>query len=395
MCFLSVQCACKHNIAIPHPNKICIRPRHPRGCWLIRRGEPVANRCPACEEYFNPQTEQLLWSEVMNYHVDPGIDWSETTHGNVIAADKARHKCCENERLDFMRRLRWKAMIKKGMLEGWKLTERGAMVQDLDEDDPIDEDEVMEAVDKHELQKLVWDEKEVEGAGIEEEPIGYELRRIDGGLLRTIPEERLDDDTEDEGEDDGSFRLVSSTDTSTSEASSEPINEDASVGQVTIAYIPEEEDDVLLSPEYFSEDEEEEAHTKKKSRPSERMDGASSSCSLGWMLCGSLVEVPVGPRSLDGHISIGFSEAPSISKSEASGSTTEKGLHRADGATTEPSLLVGEREREKVRTRSLLGSPSQTGLDITRPNILLHPTQEIPDAQTADAPQEKNLWKDC
>ncbi|KAK6348093.1 hypothetical protein TWF718_005908 [Orbilia javanica] len=183
MCWLSVQCLCKHNIAIPHPTKECIRPRNPRGCWIIRRGDPQTNSCLGCEEYHNPGPEQPSWKDVKRCHTDPTVDWSEVNHYDIITMDKARHKSCDTERLEFRRRLRWKAMISNGMVPGCSLNEQGAIINDPVEDDNDDEvreeyheHERMEAIDTDEIHKMLLDPKPKEDNDHEE--FGYKLERM-------------------------------------------------------------------------------------------------------------------------------------------------------------------------------------------------------------------------
>ncbi|RVD85520.1 uncharacterized protein DFL_003841 [Arthrobotrys flagrans] len=181
MCWLSVQCVCKHNIAIPHPTKACIRPRNPRGCWIIRRGEPLTNYCPGCEEYHDPLYEQPAWKDVKRCHGDPVIEWSEINHYDIISLDKARHKNCDSERLEFRKHLHWKAMISKEMIAGWSVTDRGAIVSNTLEEESGDEsrdeyheDEVMEAINANEIHKILFDTEDEQ----EEDFVGYKLERM-------------------------------------------------------------------------------------------------------------------------------------------------------------------------------------------------------------------------
>ncbi|KAK6501435.1 hypothetical protein TWF481_009273 [Arthrobotrys musiformis] len=185
MCWLSVQCSCKHNIAIPNPTKACIRPRNPRGCWIIRRGEPLGHACPGCEEYHAPGSEQPSWKDVKRCHDDPIVEWSEINHYDIISMDRARHKNCDSDRLDFMKRLRWKAMISRGLIAGWTLTDRGVMVNsgpDESDDEAREEyreDELMEAIDDDEIQRLLEDpQSNDDGNDIDEKALfGYKLER--------------------------------------------------------------------------------------------------------------------------------------------------------------------------------------------------------------------------
>ncbi|EPS38099.1 hypothetical protein H072_8130 [Dactylellina haptotyla CBS 200.50] len=246
MCFLSVQCACRHNIAIPNPSKGCIRPRHPRGCWVIRRGEPLKTRCPACEEYFNPIHEQFLWQEVMQYHLDASTDWSELTHSNIVAADRVRHKGCEVERLDFRKRLRWKAMIRGGLLAGWKLTDRSVMVQDVGYSRQVEENETMEALDPDEVRKIAFQDntEDAQAAestedGDDETSIGYELRRVSGGRMRAVSEEQPEGLNEGEVGEGGTFQITSSTDTSTTSSASEESSDFSNDETETGKFAPE------------------------------------------------------------------------------------------------------------------------------------------------------------
>ncbi|KAF3914568.1 hypothetical protein ABW21_db0202777 [Orbilia brochopaga] len=261
MCFLSVECSCKHNIAIQNPNKSCIRPRHPKGCWLIRRGDPVSNKCPGCVEYFAPTTEQLTWSEVMTYHLDTGIDWSEATLSNVIVADRNRHNNCENDRLDFRRRLRWKLMIKWDLLPGWRLTERGVMVPTEDNTDDQSENneanmQTVEPTEEEDQQHMMmtWDlqtgqevtSMEPHEGDLGELTIGYALKRVSSGRLETVHdndsehnEEHAVFEMDENDEANQSFQLTSSTDTSTSSSNasvgSGSVLEDLGIGGLEIA----------------------------------------------------------------------------------------------------------------------------------------------------------------
>ncbi|KAK6518135.1 hypothetical protein TWF506_005296 [Arthrobotrys conoides] len=186
MCWLSVQCACKHNIAIPHPTKACIRPRNPRGCWIIRRGDPLKSSCPGCEEYYNPGCEQPSWKDVRRCHYDPMVDWAEVNHFDIIAMDRSRHRGCDSERLDFRRRLRWKALVSNGMVTGWTLTDRGAVIcQPIEEEtvgnESMEEDnhglELMEPIDLGEIRKILVDSKQKKDEE-DEEDVGYKLERM-------------------------------------------------------------------------------------------------------------------------------------------------------------------------------------------------------------------------
>ncbi|KAK6341426.1 hypothetical protein TWF696_008501 [Orbilia brochopaga] len=272
MCFLSVECSCKHNIAIQNPNKMCIRPRHPKGCWLIRRGDPVNSRCPGCVEYFAPTTEQLTWGEVMSYHLDNGIDWSEATLSNVIIADRNRHNGCEFERLDLRRRIRWKLMVKWDMLPGWKLTDRGAMVPidpesliDYDEENERNEEavETDEEEENNQQPPMTWSPGTGQetptidslGADLGELKIGYVLKRVAGGRLETVHDDPADtagraEADMDENENDEankSFQLTSSTETSASTSdgsvNSDPIVEDLGIEDLDTAGPPTDNED--------------------------------------------------------------------------------------------------------------------------------------------------------
>ncbi|KAJ6263097.1 hypothetical protein Dda_1656 [Drechslerella dactyloides] len=268
MCYLSVQCACRHNIAIQNPNKECIRPRHPKGCWLIRRGEPVSSRCPGCVEYFSPTTEQLTWNEVMAYHLDTSIDWSEATLSNVITADRNRHINCEYERLDFRRRLRWKLMVKWGLLPGWKLAENGAMVPISNEmaDDTVGNgadviDINLDDETKQQLAPLfdVAEDGEHSSGEMPEEDvgdltIGYALKRVSSGRLETVFEDpleiegRANVEMEENDEANESFQLTSPTNTSTSSSNGSTsglIIQDLGIDDLALVSPPPEIEDVL------------------------------------------------------------------------------------------------------------------------------------------------------
>ncbi|KAK6543657.1 hypothetical protein TWF694_000397 [Orbilia ellipsospora] len=242
----------------------------------------------------------------MHYHLDPSVDWSEVTHSNITSADRSRHNGCQNERLDLLKRLRWKALIRCGLLTGWRLTERNVMIQDLAHArDPSDyygddenDDEMMEAVDEKDIQRMVGNNKENDDAGgcvferievidgVEVEAsdvIGYELRRSSGsGPLGTIPEEPYDEEDEVEVVGSGSFQIASSTDTSTtsttSEASTESNTENVQMGSVSIGYIPEE----AGAPHVHGSDEESEkkenysAVSTQESNAQIQTDGAAS-----------------------------------------------------------------------------------------------------------------------
>ncbi|KAK6358164.1 hypothetical protein TWF730_007517 [Orbilia blumenaviensis] len=184
MCWLSVQCACKHNIAIVHPSKACIRPRHPRGCWVIRRGDPIKSSCPGCDEYITPGSEQPSWKDVKRCHDDPVVEWSELNHSDIISMDRTRHKTCEDDRLDLRRRIRWKVLIAHGKIEGWALSDRGVIFScavsssgnDDDTKQEYHDDEIMEVIDHSEIQKMLLDPMESEED--DDNLIGYKLQRV-------------------------------------------------------------------------------------------------------------------------------------------------------------------------------------------------------------------------
>ncbi|KAK6532565.1 hypothetical protein TWF281_006750 [Arthrobotrys megalospora] len=256
MCWLSVQCCCKHNIAIPHPAKACIRPRNPRGCWIIRRGDPLKTPCPGCEEYHIPGAEQPSWKDVKRCHDDPVVEWSEINHSDIISMDRARHKSCENDRLDFKRRLRWKAMIADGRIEGWSLTDTGAMVNNVvDDDDGEDfrEHEVMEPVDQNEIDKMLLDsdEKEEDEEGL----IGYKLQRVSAATqLAAIPDGN--DAQYSEQDFNMIFQVSENSDSSGSDGSNEAVNGEDDSETVTTGYQPDkdgENESLMKLDEMFRE----------------------------------------------------------------------------------------------------------------------------------------------
>ncbi|KAF3192680.1 hypothetical protein TWF106_010578 [Orbilia oligospora] len=194
MCWLSVQCSCKHNIAIAHPTKSCVRPRNPRGCWIIRRGEPLKKSCPGCEEYLTPGSEQPSWRDVKRCHNDPAMDWAEVNHYDIITMDKNRHRVCDNERLEFRKRLRWKTMIANGMVTGWSLNNRGVAIVDPSPEeignegmDYYQQHEVIEPFDPADIDNMLLDPGE-EKNGNEDGIDGYMLERVSSRprLARTI-----------------------------------------------------------------------------------------------------------------------------------------------------------------------------------------------------------------
>ncbi|KAF3937674.1 hypothetical protein ABW19_dt0200993 [Dactylella cylindrospora] len=262
MCYISVQCNCKHNIAVPKPD--CIRPRHPRGCWIVRRGEPSKDDCPACQEYHNPANEQCTWDEVIRFHQDATYDLSEAAHRNVVAADKSRHEGCEGERLDLRKRLRWKAMAKAGLIRGYRVTDDGIIVQVMEEYEAegmeegfgfVDRqaEELKELEPREDVQKVILedeDEDDKENSELGETegyiPIGHEVILGSGSVKSmevVISAELQDPGYAYENADDEHFE-IGSTSTFSDDEGSDSDEWEPGMGRLTIAYIPEEDEDI-------------------------------------------------------------------------------------------------------------------------------------------------------
>ncbi|KAF3929953.1 hypothetical protein AA313_de0205484 [Arthrobotrys entomopaga] len=301
----------------------------------------------------------------MQFHLDPAVDWSEVTHANIISADRNRHNGCNNERLDLKRRLRWKALIRCGLLTGWKLTDRNAMVQDFtvvkdqDDDDDDDDDEMMEAVDEKEIQKIVGNNKQndedggcvverievIDGVEVEAgDLIGYELRRTSGaGVLGTIHEEPSDEEDEAESAANRSFQIASSTDTSTTSEASTELNDDVEMGSVNIGYIPEEASAQLGPGEGSEKKEDHSATVVRESDAQVKTDGAAT---LDWIPCESARDTNEPKKRNDIRTALALTLSKRLSKNDnpAKPNEEQSPLQNPSGVDSDISARLGEQQ---------------------------------------------------